>query len=1056
MGEGTLTIYSSSAGSGKTFQLTVAYLTRLFSSAQSYRRMLAVTFTNRATAEMKERILGQLSRLAKGDPSAYLPALISGTGKPEGQIRSDARYILQALLNDYSRFQVNTIDSFFQKILRAFARERGLHSGFTVELDHNTVLTEAVDNTIASASEDDTLRRWLISYVNSNLGEEKSWNLKNEITSLAGELFRESYKTLSADEKKAISDKQLLSEFIATMKSVIAEFENTLKTLGSESQKLYLDFGLSDDMFYYKGNGVPSFIRSLASGEVKDPNSRTREIMNDPPRWCTGPLSPELHSALEAGLEAALVTAITYFDDNITWYRSARAIHANIYSLGILSDVLGNIRKMNAEENRFLLADTGEFIHRITAGDQAPFIYEKTGSRLENFMIDEFQDTSVIQWENFLPLIENSMSEGHDNLVVGDVKQSIYRWRNSNWRILGCDLKRKADRKRYLLRTLDTNWRSLSNIIKFNNLLFTRIPEAIDREFDSGRVPVSFRELYSEAVQKDPAKETGGYIRLELVDENETKWKDAVLEKLPSVIEALQGKGFKASDFGIIVRDNNEGAQVIRRLIEYSNSVGEFSDTRHNFNVISNDSLLIGRSYAVAFLLSVLAVLNDPHDIISRAVMLRYYLLATESNNADTVPLLSNEIDKISGRYYPEGYESFMQEVRQFPLFEMCERIISFFGINKFSANSVYLNAFQDLVLGFGAGRSQGLQAFLEWWDSTGSKKSVVLPEYQDAIRVLTIHKAKGLEYKVVILPFISWNLDHKNSKQPVLWVRPAISPFNATGIVPVRYRKELENTIFADDYIDEKYSAYIDNINLLYVALTRARNVIYGFIPASPRANEGIARVLTEAVRSDPELSLFFDGENKTFELGEIGGIDTKPAPERGIEQPEYHVSFNLRSLKIRLYGGNYFQPGADMIRERINYGRMMHELFQEIITAEDVKGVLRKKIVEGILSEKDAVNLEERINALISSPLAAEWFSRENDVLTEQPILLPSGVTRRPDRIIFRNGKATIVDFKFGSEDQRHIDQVSYYRRLMNEMGYLDIEAYLWYVDNNRILNV
>ncbi len=1056
MGEGTLTIYSSSAGSGKTFQLTVAYLTRLFSYPQSYRRMLAVTFTNRATAEMKERILGQLSRLAKGDPSDYLADLVSSTGKPEEKIRSDARYILQSLLSDYSRFQVNTIDSFFQKILRAFARERGLHSGFAVELDHNTVLAEAVDITIASASEDETLRRWLISYVSSNLGEEKSWNLKNEITSLAGELFRESYKTLSADERKAISDKQLLSDFIGSMRSIIAEFENTLKAFGSESQKLFLDFALSDDMFYYKGNGVPSFIRSLASGEVKDPNSRAREIMNDPPRWCTGPVPEELQSALGAGLEATLVTAITYFDDNITWYRSARTVFANVYSLGILSDVLGNIRRMNAEENRFLLADTGEFIHRITAGDQAPFIYEKTGSRLENFMIDEFQDTSVIQWDNFLPLIENSMAEGHDNLVVGDVKQSIYRWRNSNWRILGYDLKRKADQKRYLLRTLDTNWRSLSNIIRFNNLLFTRIPEAIDREFDSSRVPVSFRELYSEAVQKDPTKETGGFIRLELVDDNETKWKDAVLEKLPSVIEGLQDKGFKASDFGIIVRDNNEGAQVIRRLIEHSNSVGSSSDSGYNFNVISNDSLLIGRSYAVTFLLSVLAVLNDPHDMISRAVMLRYYLLATERNGADTVPLISDELDNISERFYPGGYKSFMQEVRQFPLFEMCERIISFFGINKLSSNSVYLNAFQDLVLAFGSGRSQGLQAFLDWWDSTGSKKSVILPEYQDAMRVLTIHKAKGLEYKVVILPFISWNLDHKNNKQPVLWVRPALSPFNATGIVPVRYRKELENTIFADDYIDEKYSAYIDNINLLYVALTRARNVIHGFIPASPKANEGIAKVLTEAVRSDPELNGFFDGENKTFEFGEAAGSDTQPPPKRGIEAPEYHVSFNLRSLKIRLQGGNYFKTGADTIRERINYGRLMHELFQEIITAEDVRGALRKKIVEGILSEKDAVNLEERINTLISSPPAAEWFGRENNVLTEQPILLPSGVTRRPDRIIFRNGKATIVDFKFGAEDQRHAEQVSYYRRLMSEMGYRDIEAYLWYVDNNKMISV
>ncbi|HSL86567.1 MAG TPA: 3'-5' exonuclease, partial [Bacteroidales bacterium] len=595
-----------------------------------------------------------------------------------------------------------------------------------------------------------------------------------------------------------------------------------------------------------------------------------------------------------------------------------------------------------------------------------------------------------------------------------------------------------------------------SNIISFNNQLFSAIPELMDREFETGRVPVSFRELYSEAVQKDPGGKNGGYVRLEFIDDSDIGWKESVLEKLPSVIESFQDMGYRPSDFGIIVRDNREGADVIRRIIGYSNSVNPVLKQKYDYNVISNDSLLLDRSFAVTFLLAVMAVLNDPDDMISKALMIRYYLLATGSDEAESVSLLSDELDETSRKYFPEGYDSFLQEVKLYPLFEMCERITGFFGLDRHPSHALYLNAFQDLTLSFTANRSSGIKSFLDWWESVGYNKSVVLPEYQDAMRVLTIHKAKGLEYRVVILPFISWNLDHVAGKQPVLWVRPSVPQFNTAPIVPVRYRKELENTIFADDYTDEKYSTYIDNINLLYVALTRAKDAIHGFVPASPKASGGIAKVITEAVRYVPELMDCYDSEMNLFEYGVLSPVERKPVPDQGFEAPGYHVSFGMKSLKLRLQGEEYFTAGAETVRERINYGRLMHEVFQEKINYDDTCKAVRKMVAEGTIPEKDAPDLEERINSLIRSPGVAEWFSHENIVLTEQPLLLPSGITRRPDRIIFRDGKITIVDFKFGTEDPSHAAQVNYYRRLMSEMEYTNIEAFLWYVDINKIVKV
>jgi ATP-dependent helicase/nuclease subunit A len=1065
MGQGTLTIYSSSAGSGKTYKLTGIYLTALFRSRYNYRKILAVTFTNKATAEMKDRILDQLSNLANGTRSDYLHDLVRSTGKSEEWLRSEAGEILQSLINDYSRFSISTIDSFFQKVLRAFARETGLHSGFNVEIDHSVILSEAVDEMIASAAQDTKLKKWLISFVKSNLEEERDWNLKKEIIRLSEELFREKYKTLSYDERLKLENKDFLSDYINEMKEISSSFKKRLTEYGKQCQELYLEFGLSDDMFYQKGKGIPLLIKKLISG-VKEPvNNYSREIMKNPPKWCTGSMSSQLEAALKAGFEDIIKEAIIFYDTNIRACKSADAILADIYTLGILSDVLLNIRQITYNENVFLLSDTGEFLYHITGNDQAPFIYEKVGNRFENFMIDEFQDTSFLQWKNFKPLIDNSMAEGFDNLVVGDVKQSIYRWRNSNWKILGVDLKKEVDNERIILKTLNTNWRSLSNIIRFNNSLFSVIPELVDDEFGTGVLPISFRELYSETVQSDPGKDSGGYVRIGFIgDDEDMRWNEKVLQLLPSIIESLQDKGYTASDIGIIVRDNKEGANVIRRIIEYSNDCDETKRRRYNYNIISNDSLLLSRSPAVNFLVAFMMVLNDPEDMISKAVMLRFYLLATGEEEAEKVTLYNESLDETSKEYFPDGYDEFMDHIRQLSLFGMTERIIGFFGLGNHASNVAYLNTFQDYVLSFTSTRSNDLQSFIEWWETTGKDKSVVFPEYHNAIRVLTIHKSKGLEFNVVILPFLSWNLDHKSFQQPVLWVTPEESPFNNLGIVPVRYKKDLSDTIFEDYYKDEKYSTYIDNINLLYVALTRARKVIYGFVPIKPRTENTIARIIKEALVSEFSFSdsscislrEHYEDDKDIFEFGEIPVIEYEKKDILNLISSTYSVNYDMRSLKLKLHGEEYFPSESGLAYEKTDYGILMHEVFEGIITPSDIPGVIRKMVLAGKISEKDSSGFQQRITSLINNPDVADWFRPGNNVLTEAAILLSSGNTRRPDRIILGDNKTTIIDFKFGEENPNHVNQINYYCRLMHEMGYPDIEAYLWYVDKNRIVQV
>ncbi len=1064
MGQGTLTIYSASAGSGKTYKLTAVYLANLFRSRYNYRKILAVTFTNKATAEMKSRILNHLHKLAIGENSDYLTGLVKSTGKPEEWIRKEAIEILNSILHDYSRFSVSTIDSFFQKVLRAFAREIGLHSGFSIELDHSTILSAAVDEMIASATIDNQLKNWLITYAMSNIDDEKSWNLKEGIIKLAEELFKEKFKILSFEEQSKLEDKKFLLEYIEKIRSISRSFEKKLIDFGKKADEIFSKFELSDDLFYRKGQGIPGFIKSLVSGNVKDPNSYVREIDNDSPRWSTGTISPQLETAISSGLDKTLRDAIHYYDENIITYRSAASVLSYIYALGILSDVLHNVHLITTSENSFLLSDAGELLNLIIREDQSPFIYEKVGTRYENFMIDEFQDTSIIQWNNFKPLIENSMAEGYDNLVVGDVKQSIYRWRNSDWRILGTVLESMVDNKRIFSEPLTTNWRSRSNIIRFNNTLFTIIPDQLDKLLAGELLPVSFKKLYSEAIQVDPCKNEGGFVRLEFIPNNDNqRWQNVVLDRLPVVIESLQDKGYKASDIGIIVRDGKEGASVLNALIDYNNNCSLEKKQIYNFNAVSNDSLLLSNSPVIIFIISVISVVNDPHDFLSRAIMLRFFLMSTGDGEAENASLQSDKLIELSRTFFPVGYEDFLDRIRQMPLFEATESTIKFFRLGEYSWNVPFLNTFQDYIVSFTGNKNADIQTFLDWWEESGKKKSVVLPGNQDAIRILTIHKSKGLEFKAVLLPFLSWNLDHLASKQPVLWVKPDTPPFNDLGIVPVKYSKDLNSTIFADYYKEEKYSVYLDNINLLYVALTRARDVLYGFSVDNPRSENTIAGVLKNAISLIPEfkegqdfsLNSHYSDETKVFEYGEIPENNCETREKNNFISSTYSVSQTLESLKLKLHGENYFSSESHALRKRINYGKLMHEVFEGINTPADISPAVRKLVLEGKLAEEESAEIEKRVNDAISIPQVAEWFLADNKVLTEAGILLPTGITRRPDRVIFKNGKTTIIDFKFGEENSHYNEQVDQYRSLLIDMGYSDIEAFIWYVDKNKIVS-
>ena len=1079
MNSGTLTIYSASAGSGKTFQLAKIYLTHLFKGKYNYRKILAVTFTNKATAEMKSRILHQLYSLANGEKSEYLEDLIRDTGKSEEMIRSEAGEILFSILHDFSRFSISTIDAFFQKVIRSFARETGLQSGFNVELDHTMILSDAIDKMIASSAGDREVKEWLTDYVMRNLEEEKSWNLKSEITKLAEELFKEKYKILSESEREKLEDKLFLRNYIKNIRDLISSTEKRTEEFGKELESVYSGYGLTDEMFYQKSKGIPGFIRLLAAGKIIKPNNNVRLILGDNPRWSTKDPPPKLVNAIKGGLEKILREAINFCDDNFRVYNTAKALAASIYALGILSDVLGKVRQVASDGNSFLISDAGELLSLITGQDQTPFIYEKIGNVYGNYMIDEFQDTSFLQWKNFQPLILESLGRGFNNLIVGDIKQSIYRWRNSDWQILEDLQNNQTGKGRIYTVPLDKNWRSRPDIIRFNNALFSVIPLKADMTFNESGISTNFGNLYEGAVQTDPGKSEGGYVKLEFItqsrpDTNEKdasederagrKWKETVLDKIPGVIEMFQDHGYLAGDIGIIVREVKEGEEIVRRMIDYANNCSSENKSRYNYGVVSDDSLTLSSSNAIMFIISVIKVLCDPDDIISRAEMFRFFGLNTRQSDAGGVDLLREGLMDTLLRYFPEGSMQFLGKVRNSPLFEVTESIISFFGLDTSTENVPYLDTFQDQILNFSRNRNSDADSFLEWWETTGRKKSISLPANQDSARVLTIHKAKGLEFKVVILPFLSWNLDHSGTKQPWLWVKPSCSPFDEMGIVPVKYGKYLTETLFAEEYFREKYYSFIDNINLLYVAMTRAKDAIYGFVPDTGGKSASVSRLLKDALCSAENpagdkgmiLNNVFDIAGGVFEFGTISGAVSGQRESRMIFYGSYRVNKRPESVRLRLHGENYLtSPGQDKVR-RINYGNLMHEVFGGIDTARDIPVVLKKMLREGKITEPDYLILEKRLFSLVGLPEVSEWFAPGLKVLKESEILSPSGNTRRPDRVIIRDDKAIVIDFKFGEENPKYSEQAVQYRNLLLEMGYNNVDAYLWYADKNKIVAV
>lgn len=1039
---------SASAGSGKTYSLAYEYVRNVIANPSLYSHILAVTFTNKATAEMKERILASINDLANGYGGGYRNDLGHDLNYDDTKITARAREARSKILHDYGRFAVMTIDAFSQRIIRAFLRELGIGINFNLELHNDTLLGKATDRILDLMPDDDRLRSLVAALVNEKIDDGSSWNVKKEIESLGGQIFSEEYKTKSLSAGTAEDSRALLGR----LSTEAAKAKNALAKAGKDIIALLERHGIDYEDINAGKNGVWGYITKIAAGELKDYSglANVTKVLNTG-KWHKDKSSAaDTVMALESQLNGMLQELCRLYDDGIVLINTATIARKHYSKLVLLDDLRQKVTEISREENVLYISEVNDLLARLVAGNDAPFIYEKAGNRFSHFMIDEFQDTSAMQWENFVPLLQNAVaqSEASPVLLVGDIKQSIYRWRGGDWSILAG---KAAERFRETKQTsLQTNYRSREVIVQFINGMIgrcateetARLDFALTAAKNKGSISeelhrdlISFvSNAYSDYEQQIPEGKDGGYITITHYEKNVDG------EAVPPVIELiedLQSRGYAPRDIAILVRTKREGNRLAEMLLEHKRLNPQ---SPHSFDVITQEALVIGKAAIAGFVTACMRLSSNTDETIARA----QYNHWLGRGFADTLP---------------DAEQEFFASLQLMPPEEALESIIRRYDLGERPGDTAYLQALHRQVVSFSEKNIADIPLFLQWWDEKGAVESISLPEGANAITIDTIHKTKGLGFKAVILPYCNWSMNPKTNS--LLWAVPA---GEEKGLFPVGYEKMLADSAFSQDFYREYVMSHIDSLNLFYVAVTRAKEELHIMIPPPGRSPESIDTLIDAAVTvSEDKASLGgfsgeYDGARNVISFGE---------PCHPVRQPETDESLHIHyrsyaagdRIKLKLSGQRYFDEHApDSRLAPRDYGILMHGVFENASDLLQIENNIEEMRSSGALSAKEADKLTDTVSEALSDGLIRSWFDGSwEEVHSEDDIILPGGGSYRPDRVMAKTSETIIVDYKFGlTEDPRHVSQVARYSSLLTQMGYQGVKGYIWYIGLKKVVTI
>ena len=1084
--EQALTVYKASAGSGKTFTLASEYITLVVKNPQDYRSILAVTFTNKATQEMKTRILSQLYGIAHSlpDSEAYYEQVRMKTGFSEQTIRENAAKALSLLTHHYNEFRVQTIDAFFQSVLRNLARELNLTANLRVDLNDEQVEAQAVDELINSLEEGEEVLNWIRDYIDKNIEDDKGWNVISQIKDFGKNIFKDFYKDHKTELDNRFSNKSFFNGFITDLRKRRTRILNRLNEHAKQMYKKIRDANLDNPNLFNRGAKglLPHIIKLTKGTPSNDPTPQyVQSCIDSADKWPASKCPAKERAAIIELASASLCSDLKILNDYRIndWreYQSCNLTLKHLSQLRLLHAISEAVDEINKDTNRFMLSNTQSLLCTLMKDSDTPFVFEKMGAYLKHIMIDEFQDTSTIQWNNFRKLLDNCMAQvDSHNLIVGDVKQSIYRWRQGDWKLLN-NIEHEFTKEQIKIEPLDTNYRSEENIIRFNNAFFKQAVLQTVKELESEEIQgaTELVEAYKEIEQK-PRKDNGkGCVRIKLFrydSKNASDYKQKILNELIENIRQLLDQGYKQKDIAILARSKT----VIPDIVD------SFQNIDTNVSLVSDEAFRLDASLAVNVIIEALRLLTHPHDKLTESKLVKLYQQQVINTGKDINDLFVGENSTELKSFLPSGYIDKFESLSRLSLIDLVDEIYSLFSLDSLEGQSAYVCTFYDTLNEYLRDHPADIDDFIEEWEDTLSSNTIQSDEV-DGIRLITIHKSKGLEYDNVLIPFCDWELEKTNGI--TIWCSgdDKEKPYGELPLIPVDYSSKMLGTVFEDDYKEEHLQNTVDNMNLLYVAFTRAGKNLFITGKKYKERTSGksershiIQYIIEELAKELPGAIIDDAGDNGpiSFELGTLSTCEERVEKGKATENP-FELSPKTHKLKIETFPhpvsfrqsnkSHDFIKGEDIdpsdARRYIKVGNVLHQLFSTILTEADIEPRLKELEQAGIIYNDDITSreLQNKISCALSDEKVKNWFSPRWKLFNECTILDYDKETgdvyeHRPDRVMTDGKEMIVVDFKFGKPRDEYHEQVQRYMRLLMRMGYKQVSGYIWYVLRNEIV--
>jgi ATP-dependent exoDNAse (exonuclease V) beta subunit len=1035
-------VYKSSAGSGKTYTIVKEYLSIVLVNPSKFRRILAITFTNKAANEMKERVLLFLKHLS--NPEKYkdgntirflLPQLVEECKLDSDEIVLNAQKVQSLILHNYADFAISTIDSFVHKIIRTFALDLKLPMNFEVELDANAMIDKVVDYLLTEVGINQDLSRVLIQFISSKTDQDKSWNPEKDIAKFVHSVLDED----GLRQLKKLKQLEIKDFFEISKKIEInhAKLSTEIQLKAQSCMDLFRENGIEATHLYQGKRGIFGYFERIAKGDYTKPELNTYAndtLFND--RWFSKKADDSIISAIE-GIRFNVLGLYKELNDLFSKFFLYHVLRKNIYPVALINEIEKILDDLRIQNNLIHISEFNKRITEVIRQEPIPFIYERIGEKYNHYLIDEFQDTSLLQWQNLLPLVENSLSYSNKNLIVGDGKQAIYRWRAG-------DVEQFAklpylkdnegdpvqmEREDVLIRSfeerfLDKNYRSKTEIVSFNNDFFDHCATFL---------PDNLKSIYHKSAQESDLENTGGKVQISFSDDDK-EIEDRQFQLIKSQITECLNDGYSYSDIAVLVRSNKKGTAIADYLI------GE------NIPIISSESLLLRTSAKVQFLISFMKYLINPSNQ-QALVQVMFFLGNHDPNLKVDYSILRELIYKEKEESYAlmshlisNGYKINLKALLLLSVYDLSEALIAMFNLEE--EPDIFLQQYLDQILELSGRKKAMLSEIPNWWEERGQFISISVPEGVDAVRIMTVHKSKGLEFSVVIYPF-AYEKSILATKDNA-WADLDIPELPELRSSLLELNKDLLQTDFDNLYVEEEEKSLLDRLNVLYVALTRPTQRLY--INSRFTKSKGAAKRIEEFLLG---YCLAKEGEQKeVYQFGEGDEVKSSESKEQTIALKGNELSGWMESLEISFQARQIWDDEQD--DSSAKWGTLVHRILSEVENAPMLKEIIYRYHIQGLLNEVEAKELEMILHYMIMHPLLHDFYTTKYKIYNEAEIICPNGEVYRPDRLMLGVNEAIhIIDYKTGKPHSEHRDQINTYGKVLESMEYQEIHKYLVYLD-------